>query len=383
MTAACVYTALIGNYEPLNEQPVARRSGLDFICFTDDAALESETWKIIQVEPSLPMDPVRSARALKILGRHELDQYDQTIWIDNSVVLLEDPSFLLAQVRSTPLALLDHAFRDTVREEFAEVIALNYDDQARILEQLNSYSLLDPEVLDERPFWSSVIVRRLDSELTATMRLWMDHVLRYSRRDQLSVNFVLASTSLPVTRMHADLRACHWASWPHTLRRDRDRGLRKPLTLQQEPRLLAGEILRREQLLEQRLAEADEARDAAERGAAAASAAAATAAAASTDAEAASAAELEQARGAIAQAERNLAACRIELEQERRAVAGVLEANRDLRAALEDLRASRSWRLTGVLRRIGTTVRRWNRPRPIGAGAKKSAGRGRSYTRRP
>lgn len=346
-TARCVYTALIGNYESLNEQPVAHRSGLDFICFTDDPGLESETWKIIVVEPALPMDPVRSARALKILGRHELDQYDQTIWIDNSVVLLDDPSFLFEHVQSTPLALLNHAFRDTVRDEFAEVIALNFDDPARILEQMNSYSILNPELLAERPFCTTVIVRRHDPELAATMRVWMDHVFRYSRRDQLSVNFVLASTQLPVTRVAADLRACQWASWPHTPRRDRDRGLRRPLSLQQEPRLLAAEILQRERRLEQRLFEAIEARAAVQEKAAAAATA--------------SAAALERATDAVSQAENDLAACREELEEQRRALAGAVEENQHLRAAMADLRMSRSWRLTGVLRRIGAAARRWHR----------------------
>jgi len=62
---SCVYTALIGNYEKLNEQPVARQSGIPFICLTDDPKLSSETWRIVQVSPLFRADPVRSQRLLK------------------------------------------------------------------------------------------------------------------------------------------------------------------------------------------------------------------------------------------------------------------------------------------------------------------------------
>ena len=39
----CVYTVLFGDYEELNEQQVSAQSSVDFICFTDNTALRSET----------------------------------------------------------------------------------------------------------------------------------------------------------------------------------------------------------------------------------------------------------------------------------------------------------------------------------------------------
>jgi hypothetical protein len=354
VNTACVYTALIGDYESLNEQPVAHRCDLDFICFTDDPALESETWKIIQVEPSWPLDAVRSARAVKILGRPELSGYSQTIWIDNSILLLDDPSFLLEHVQTTPLAVLDHFFRDTVREEFAEVIALGFDDPGRVMEQMNSYALLDHEVLDERPFATGVMIRRPCAELTATMRLWMDHILRYSRRDQLSLNCVLASTGLPVTRVTADLRACHWAQWPHTPHRDRERGLRSPLILQQEPRLLAKEVRQRERALEDRIREVLEERDVLQAEVAAAAEAHSMALDEAT-------ADRERAENEAVACRKELEEVRLELDEGRRELADADAANLRLRAGIAELVASRSWQLTQPLRRLGASIRRRRR----------------------
>ena len=62
----CVYTALIGQYEQLNEQTVAAHSVIPFICLTDDPDLKSESWQIRQVSPLFGMDPIRSQRDIKL-----------------------------------------------------------------------------------------------------------------------------------------------------------------------------------------------------------------------------------------------------------------------------------------------------------------------------
>ncbi|MEO8908191.1 MAG: hypothetical protein ABI310_08950, partial [Microbacteriaceae bacterium] len=57
-----VYTSLLGGYEELNEQEIARSGATTFLCFTDDPGLTSETWEIVLVEPRFPLDTVRSQR---------------------------------------------------------------------------------------------------------------------------------------------------------------------------------------------------------------------------------------------------------------------------------------------------------------------------------
>src|ERR1700712_2653389 len=85
-----VYTALVGGYEELLEQPLARSSTVDFVCFTDDDSLRSEDWEVRRVEPALAADRIRSSRTLKIAGHPSLSDYDESLWIDNRVQLLVD-----------------------------------------------------------------------------------------------------------------------------------------------------------------------------------------------------------------------------------------------------------------------------------------------------
>ena len=92
----CVYTYLLGSYDQLLDQAVAADSDADFICFTDDPELASDTWRIEHVEPRYPTDIVRSARSLKILGHPALDEYDVTLCIDASVLLRPAPEQIVA-----------------------------------------------------------------------------------------------------------------------------------------------------------------------------------------------------------------------------------------------------------------------------------------------
>lgn len=212
----CVYTYLLGGYDELLAQPVASASDADFICFTDDPELHSETWRVEMVEPRYPTDLVRSARSLKILGHPVLDDYDVTLCIDASVLLRQRPEQIVSSwlTEEVDMALPQHSFREQVLDEFDEVVRLNYDDRSRVHEQLLSYSVSDPDALTQKPLWTAIMVRRRTPAVTETMRLWFDHVLRYSRRDQLSVNVAIARTQLRVRRVVLDNFDSDIHQWP-------------------------------------------------------------------------------------------------------------------------------------------------------------------------
>lgn len=217
----CVYTYVLGGYDELLEQAVAVDSEADFVCFTDDPDMRSETWRIELVTPRYPTDVVRSARELKILGHRVLDAYDVTVCIDASVLLRQPPERIVEAWLSddVDMALPQHSYREQVLDEFDEVVRLNYDDRSRVHEQLLSYSVSDPDALTQKPLWTAILVRRRTTEVADAMRLWFDHVLRYSRRDQLSVNVALSRTRLRVRRVPIDNFSSELHQWPAIERR--------------------------------------------------------------------------------------------------------------------------------------------------------------------
>jgi hypothetical protein len=215
-----VYTALLGGYESLIEQPTAAESDVEYICFTDDPELTSTSWTIHLVKPLLELDPFRSQRALKIRGHELLAEFDETLYIDNSVFLREDPAVILERwLADGDIAISRHSFRDRVIDEFDEVLELNYDDPNRVNEQLLYYAQLYPDALLERPYWNGMIARRGTPEVQASMSLWFDHVLRFSRRDQLSANVAFFISGLRVSAIDENNNDSPSHQWPAGVQR--------------------------------------------------------------------------------------------------------------------------------------------------------------------
>jgi hypothetical protein len=235
----CVYTSLIGNYEKLNEQPVALRSDVDFICLTDDAELKSNTWKIIRVDPTFKKDPFRSHRIIKLSPHEFLPDYDISFYIDNSVILIVKPEDIFEHYgQHCDFLLPTHSFRETVLAEFSEVKRLGLADPRRISEQLAHYKATDEDCLYERPYWGGMLIRRHSNQaVRAAMRIWLYHVLRYGRRDQLSANYAFRQVDIAPYRLEIGNYSSWFHTWPVSIgRRQNMRVARSPIL----GRVLAG-----------------------------------------------------------------------------------------------------------------------------------------------
>jgi len=211
----------MGNYEKLNEQSVANESIIDFICFTDDKYLTSSTWKIVHVDPILPLDFTRSARTIKICPHRFLPNYNTSLYIDNSVTLKVIPEKIFEDLidEDYDLICMRHSYRETVLDEFEEVLRLRYDKEDIILEQLNAYNLIAPEVLSQKPYWSGFLVRKHNKKIVkVSMDDWLAQVMRYSRRDQLSMNYIICKYALNVKELAHDNFSTNYHQWPTSTR---------------------------------------------------------------------------------------------------------------------------------------------------------------------
>jgi hypothetical protein len=229
MCRLCVFTTLVGQYEQLNEQSVAAGSTIPFICLTDDPDLKSDSWQIRQVSPLFSMDPIRSQRDLKIRPHVHLPDFDASIYIDNSVLLTEPPERLLERYDlASGFCLPRHGSQNSVLHEFSVVARLGLDDQSRILEQLSHYATDFPDVLEELPYWTGILLRdHRDPAVRAMLEIWAAHVHRYSRRDQLSVNVAFRQAGVTPQVMVIDNYASWFHTWPHAVGREQARDRRR------------------------------------------------------------------------------------------------------------------------------------------------------------
>lgn len=191
-TEILVYTALMGDYEKLSEQPIIGASSARFVCYTDNPDLRSDEWEVLYRRPSMAWDPTRAARKIKILGTKETRSARSSLWIDNRVILLRPPEeFVPTWLDGCDVALPLHSYRETVEDEFAAVLSEGFDVPSRVREQLHHLRRSDPHVLTERPYWTALLARQWSADVEEAMQVWNDLVHAHSRRDQLSVNFAL------------------------------------------------------------------------------------------------------------------------------------------------------------------------------------------------
>jgi hypothetical protein len=211
-----VYTVLVGGYETLLEQHFAAAADTDLVCFTDDPTLTSTSWQIRRLTPRFPLDPNRSSRRPKILAHDYLADYDESLYIDNNVLLLVDPDAVFdALLGDEPMAVLRHSFRGTLAGEFAAVVDQGKDAAWLCEEQRTHYERTHPELLSGPPYWGGLLLRRHhDPAVRGAMHLWWDHVLRYSRRDQLSLPVALAEAGLRPAVHELDNHISPFHEWP-------------------------------------------------------------------------------------------------------------------------------------------------------------------------
>jgi len=117
------------------------------------------------------------------------------------------------------------------------------DSVERCEEQLSHYLALDPESLELRPLKGGLLLRRHhEPRVVAAMDLWFAHVLRYSRRDQLSLRHVLRAASLEPRVLDLDNFDSKYHRWPASKGRigDRSLWLRPQGELEQAELRLAG-----------------------------------------------------------------------------------------------------------------------------------------------
>ena len=184
-----VYTAVTGNYDDLITPSVINPK-FDYVCFTDNPDLKSNFWDIRLME-ELELDTIRKARRYKILPHKYLKEYDYSFWIDANFDIIGDiEEYINKYSVDKKLLAIKHDMRDDIYEEAETCIKLEKDDPKIIHKQIYRYKKFNyPE--HNGLIASGILFRNhSDKNVIQLMNDWYSEVYNYSRRDQLSFNYV-------------------------------------------------------------------------------------------------------------------------------------------------------------------------------------------------
>ena len=194
-----LYSALYGTKEPLNPDVFGPSEGYRRVIFTDNQDLTLPGVEVIH-DPLDGLDPARASRRAKLRPHAYFPDAEWSIWLDNKSRLLMPPAQILETIQAHSDASF-HAFphfrRDCVYHEGRVICENGLDDHLPVKQRLATYRA---EGLPERLglIEGHFMLRRHNDPLL--MRFgdrWMEHVLRYSRRDQLSFPYLAHKLALP------------------------------------------------------------------------------------------------------------------------------------------------------------------------------------------
>lgn len=188
-----LYTVVTGGYDSLNEIPQVLPNW-DYICFTDNPELTSDTWQIHLLKNDLQLDPVRLSRHFKI-NNHLIDPgYDISVYVDCNFRIRGDLDGFIGQALppDEPLVMLLHPFNSSLAEEFELCVTVGKDDEQVLRSQYQHY-VEEMEFPDPFPHIAAgVIIRRPGHpDIKRLMETWFGELLRWSRRDQMAFNYSL------------------------------------------------------------------------------------------------------------------------------------------------------------------------------------------------
>lgn len=184
-----VYTCCFGNYVGLRE--VSNRfDGCEYICFTDNADLRSETWKIRVLTDE--GSPILASRRPKILPHHYLPGYDASLYVDANITVGISPLELVEKyLPNGSFWVPRHFQRNCLYDEAIECAALRRGSVHKLRQEISYYKSLGMP----RYFGLSEngILLRLHSrdDVREVMELWWSLYSKGSKRDQLSLPVAL------------------------------------------------------------------------------------------------------------------------------------------------------------------------------------------------
>ena len=193
MDKLLVYTTAIGF--PYELPPVRSFTGVTWICLTDQEIKDARGWNIVKIISALPEDPYRTSRIFKTSPHRFFGEYSVSLYIDTTVTIKGNPRDffnLLIPKEEHVFGAFHHSFRETLADEFVEVIKHKLDLESTVKEYHRVYQKHHPDLLKRQPTWGGVLARRhMDKRCIISMELWKTQILRYSRRDQLSLPWAL------------------------------------------------------------------------------------------------------------------------------------------------------------------------------------------------
>jgi hypothetical protein len=213
-----IYTCITNEYDKLRDV-VCLESDVEYICFTD-LNIENDTWNIRKLPKVLNgiEDNIKKARCMKVMPHLFLSEYDVSMWIDGNIQIVGNlKKLIMHNLDGYNFCIPKHPHRTCIYQEMEAVVRFNKDTGNNVDVQMMRY-LNENYPENYGLVQSGIIMRRHNaSECMKFAIEWWHEIFKYSKRDQLSFNYVLwKNRELKIRILNPALLVSEYMSyWKH------------------------------------------------------------------------------------------------------------------------------------------------------------------------
>ena len=191
-----VYTCITNNYDSLDEIRTYHyvNKDWDYVCFTDNKKdIEKGQvgiWKVLPIQFN-ELDDSRNNRWHKMHPHLLFPEYEDSIYLDSNINILTDKLFREIETKNQDFILPEHFSRMCIYEEYKRVLSRKLDNRKIIKQEFevikksgmpHNFGLTENNILYRKHH---------NPEIIAMMDEWWDMLIKYSKRDQLALIYIL------------------------------------------------------------------------------------------------------------------------------------------------------------------------------------------------
>ncbi len=190
-----IYTCITAHYDELYNHTYTNPDW-DYVCFTDDLSIANENNSHWQLRPLqyTKLDNTKNQRWHKLHPHLLFPDYEYSLWVDSNLDIMSPAVFedvYMAINNAHTISIAPHPERDCLYDEMQACLDQKKDTLENMNPQIDKYKK-DGFPAHYGLFETNIMLRKHNlKQVKKVMNEWWYWVENYSKRDQLSLTYVL------------------------------------------------------------------------------------------------------------------------------------------------------------------------------------------------
>lgn len=215
-----VYSAVTSSYDMVFKPKVCTEN-VQYVLFSDQPG-ETSGWNVLPIKNMVHKEGALTNRWYKFFPHEVFEDAEYSVYVDGNIRIIGDLGPLIQEFKESGAALgvFRHLERTNISQEAEACLELGkFDDQDKDLvkDQLEMYS--ESGVPPNLPLTDNGIIFRWHKhpKLSGAMSSWWAQLRSFSKRDQISLPYVVWKDNLPVKKWDWSFRVnnSYFEVYPH------------------------------------------------------------------------------------------------------------------------------------------------------------------------